>query len=79
MRQSHINAQGDRAGALIGAITAELDQSLAVESRNLAFPELSLQKSKHICLGSERRLTNSGHIFNVEIDQFAEGLNLGDT
>jgi hypothetical protein len=76
---ANINAQSYRVGALISAITSKLDQSLAIESRNLALFELSLQKSEHFCFGSERRLTDSGHIFNVEIEQFAKRLDLGDT
>ena len=75
---ANVDAQGDRAGALIGAITAEFDQSLTIESGNLAFSELSLQKSKHIRLGSEGCLADGSHIFDVKIDQFAEGLDLSD-
>jgi hypothetical protein len=58
---------------MIGAITAEFDQSLTIESGNLAFSEFSLQKSTHIRFGSEGRLADGSHGFDVKIDRFAEG------
>jgi hypothetical protein len=53
------------------------DDPLAVEVSHIPLPQAPFQHGQGRCLGAERRLADLGRVGDVQIDQVAEGAELG--
>jgi hypothetical protein len=57
-----------------GAIAAETNEPLAIESRHIARAKMSSQHVECRGLGAERGLAYIAHVVDMKVDEFAEGL-----
>ncbi|MER9938598.1 hypothetical protein [Mesorhizobium sp. M0088] len=54
-------------------VTAETNEPFAIESRDVALAEMSLEHSKGRGLGAARGLAYIAHVVDMKVDEFAEG------
>jgi hypothetical protein len=54
-------------------VTAETNEPLAIESRDVALAEMSLEQSEGRGLGAARGLAYIAHVVDMKVDEFAEG------
>jgi hypothetical protein len=56
------------------SVTTKANEPFAIESRDVALAEMSLEHSEGRGLGAARGLAYIAHVVDMEVDEFAEGL-----
>lgn len=70
--KADIDAEGHRSSTLGGPLTSKTDEPFAIESRDVAFPQVSLEHIESGGLGAARGLAYIAHVVDMEVDEFAE-------
>jgi hypothetical protein len=68
-----VDAERHRSGTLGGPVTTKTNKPFAIEGRDAAFAEMSLEDSEGRGLGAARGLAYIAHVVDMEVDEFVEG------
>ena len=66
-------------GALGGPVATKTNESFAIESRDVALPQMSLEHIEGCGLGAARGLAYIAHVVDMKVDEFAESFQARDT
>src|SRR5438445_13567898 len=67
-----VDAESHRAGALGGTVATKADEPFAIEGRDVALPQMSLEHIEGCGLGAARGLAYIAHVVDMKVDEFAE-------
>lgn len=70
--EANIDAERHRSGTLVGSLTTKKDEPFAIESRDVAFPQVSFKHLEGGGLGAARGLAYIAHVVDMEVDEFAK-------
>lgn len=72
--KADVYAESHRSGALRGPVTAKTNEPFAIDSRDVAFFQMSLEHIEGGSLGAAGGLAYIAHVVDMEVDEFAEVL-----
>jgi hypothetical protein len=67
-----VDAESHRSGTLGGPVSTKTNEPSAIESRDIALPQMSLEHIEGCGLGAAMGLAYIAHVVDMKVDEFAE-------
>ncbi|ESZ31259.1 hypothetical protein X733_22925 [Mesorhizobium sp. L2C067A000] len=77
--KADVHAERHRSGTLGGPVAPKTNEPFAIESRNVALPQMSLEHIESRGLGAARGLAYITHVVDMKVDEFTESFQAGNT
>ncbi|MER8469408.1 hypothetical protein NKH23_08160 [Mesorhizobium sp. M1328] len=70
--KADVDAESGRSGTLRGPVATKMNEPFAIESRDVALPQMSLEHIEGCGLGAARGLAYIAQVVDMKVDEFAE-------
>lgn len=70
--KADVDAESRRSGTLRGPVATKMNKPFAIESRDVALPQMSLEHIEGCGLGAARGLAYIAQVVDMKVDEFAE-------
>ncbi len=77
--KADVDAERHRSGTLAGPVAPKTNEPFAIESREVALPQMSLEHIEGRGLGAARGLAYIAHVVDMKVDEFTESFQAGYT
>lgn len=72
--KADVYTERHRSSTLCGPVTTKTNEPFAIEGRDAALPQMSLEHIQRCGLGAARGLAYIAHVIDMKVDEFAESL-----